>query len=91
MSAVGFAIDLYILILPIGGLWGLRLTTGRKVRVILVFMTGALYVALRFSEAIALTKILRACLASLLSLYYRVEFYKSEDKTWAIIPVFVTS
>lgn len=91
MSAVGFAIDLYILILPIGGVWQLHLTTRRKVGVMLIFMTGTLCATLCFTKFISLTRIPRACLNSLLSLYYRIEYHKTKDKTWVMIPVFITS
>lgn len=42
-SAVGLAIDLYILVLPVVAVSQLQLPTRRKIGVILVFMTGILY------------------------------------------------
>lgn len=91
VSVVGLAVDLYILILPIGGVWQLHLTTRRKIGVMLIFMTGTLYAAIFFSEFISLTEMHRACLASLLSLYYRAQLDKTDDITWALIPVYITT
>jgi hypothetical protein len=42
--AVGLAIDLYILILPIGGVMQLHMPTRRKIGVCLIFVTGILFV-----------------------------------------------
>ena len=42
-SAVGLAIDLYILVLPVIAVSQLQLPTRRKIGVILLFMTGILY------------------------------------------------
>jgi hypothetical protein len=41
-SAVGLVIDLYILIIPIIGIYGLRMSTKRKIGVMLIFFSGAL-------------------------------------------------
>lgn len=43
-SVVGLVIDLYILIIPIIGVYGLRLSTKRKIGVMLIFFSGTLYV-----------------------------------------------
>ena len=45
-AAVGLGIDLYILILPIGGVMRLQLPTRRKLGVCLIFITGILCVIL---------------------------------------------
>lgn len=44
--AVGLGIDLYILILPIGGVIKLQMSTRRKIGVCLIFLTGTLLVIL---------------------------------------------
>lgn len=44
-SAVGAAIDLYILVLPIAAVLQLKLATKRKIGVVMIFMTGSLYVS----------------------------------------------
>lgn len=44
-SAVGGVIDLYILVLPIAAVLQLKLATKRKIGIVLIFMTGALYVS----------------------------------------------
>lgn len=44
--AVGLGIDLYILILPIGGVMQLQMPTQRKIGVCVIFITGILYVTL---------------------------------------------
>lgn len=44
LAAIGLGIDLYILILPIGGVFQLHMPSHRKVKVCLVFITGILFV-----------------------------------------------
>jgi len=46
VSAVGFFIDIYILVLPILGVAKLQMRTGRKIGIILIFMTGLLHASL---------------------------------------------
>ena len=41
-AAIGLVFDIYIIILPIYGVWQLQLSTRKKLRIILVFLTGAL-------------------------------------------------
>lgn len=43
-SAVGACIDLYILVLPIVAVLQLKLATKSKIGIVLIFMTGSLYV-----------------------------------------------
>lgn len=43
VAAVGLGIDVYLLILPIIAVMGLQLPTGRKIGVVLVFLTGTAY------------------------------------------------
>lgn len=45
-AAVGLGIDLYLLILPMGGVSQLQIPTYRKIQVCLVFTTGILFVVL---------------------------------------------
>ena len=42
MSAIGLVFDLYIITLPIYGVWQLQLPTQKKLRISLVFLTGAM-------------------------------------------------
>jgi hypothetical protein len=43
LAVVGFAIDIYLLVLPIAAIIQLQLSTKRKVWTILIFMTGILF------------------------------------------------
>ena len=42
VSAIGLVFDLYIITLPVYGVWQLQLPTQKKLRISLVFLTGAL-------------------------------------------------
>lgn len=44
-AAVSAGIDLYILVLPIAAVLQLKLATKRKIGIVLIFMTGSLYVS----------------------------------------------
>ena len=68
---------------------GLQMPTRRKFGVImLIFMTGfTVHKTLSFVQRWASSNIYRACLGSLLSIYYRNIFHHSEDKTWVLTPV----
>ena len=85
-SAVGAVIDLYILGIPIVGIWQLQLAMKRKIGVMLIFMTGLMYVhhpkLLRFTDRSS-----SAVVLSFLSLYYRVFLNQTTDWTWALLPV----
>ncbi len=61
------------LILPIGGVWQLLLTTRSMLRVMLNIMTGALCITLRFTKFMSVTKISEPA-EILCSPYYRIEF-----------------
>ena len=93
MAAVGFAIDLYILILPIAGVYQLKLSTRRKIEVSLVFMTGILSVSISSPTppTFMLIKMNRACISSLLCMYYRVLLNRTDDVTWVLLPVMITT
>ena len=53
-----------------------------------IFMTGfTVHKTLSFVQRWASSNIYRACLGSLLSIYYRNIFHHSEDKTWVLTPV----
>lgn len=41
-AIIGLIIDLYILLLPVLGVWGLRMNTKRKIGVMLIFLSGTM-------------------------------------------------
>ena len=84
LSAVGLFFDIVILVLPIAGIMRLQLPTRRRIGILLIFLTGLLYggylsSVIHYSR---LTLYLRACICSLLSLYYRVILNRGTDTTW---------
>ena len=89
LSAVGLFFDIVILILPIAGVMRLQLPTRRKIGVLLIFLTGLLY-DVYLSSVVHytwLTLYLRACICSLLSIYYRAILNRSADATWEVFDV----
>ena len=42
MSAIGLVFDIYIISLPVYGVWQLQLSTQKRFRINLLFLTGAL-------------------------------------------------
>ena len=85
-SVVGLVIDLYILVLPVFAVSQLQLPRRRKIGISLVFMTGSLLENSTQRRTIWLT-ICRACVSSLLSIYYRNILNHSPDMTWELMPV----
>ena len=88
ISAVGGVIDFYILVLPIAAVLQLKLATKRKIGIVLIFMTGALYVS-RFTTQAMCWRAWSAVIASFLSMYYRYRLNKTDDLSWAVLPVTV--
>ena len=82
-GAINVCSDLFIIGIPIPAVWNLQLRTSKKFGVIAIFAAGGLQVFFPklASEAVLIAKF-RACLASLLSLVYRVKQYRVGDKTW---------
>ena len=87
LAAGGLGFDLYLLALPIGAIMQLQLPLRRKVGVTLIFMTGILCAYFTRYGKMILIILVRACLASLLSIYYRVVDNTTQDTTWNILNV----
>ena len=89
LSAVGLFFDIVILVLPIAGVMRLQLPTRRRIGVLLIFLTGLLYDVYLSSVVYWswLTLYLRACICSLLSIYYRVILNRSADTMWELFDV----
>ena len=89
LSAVGLFFDIVILALPIAVVMHLQLPSRRKIGIALIFATGLLYdlyIPL-ISRCSSLIHHIRACICSLLSLYYRILLNKSSDYTWNVVNV----
>lgn len=89
LSAVGLVFDIVILALPIAVVMRLQLPTRRKLGIALIFATGLLYdlhISL-ISRCTSLTLRSRACICSLLSIYYRVLLNRSSDYSWNVLNV----
>lgn len=85
LATVGLGIDLYILILPVAGVMQLHMPAQRKIGVCIIFGTGLLFVI--FSQFLKcdsgpIDNCYSACIASSLSIYYRVIADQSLDRTW---------
>ena len=89
LSVVGLFFDIVILVLPIAGVMRLQLPTRRRIGVLLIFLTGLLYEDCLSSvmQQFWLTLYLRACICSLLSIYYRAILNRSADTMWEIFDV----
>lgn len=80
-------LDVYILVLPIAGVSKLKLTMKRKLGAIAIFLTGGMWVPWTHVSAKLLT-LLRACIASALSVYYRWSLVHNQaDFTYTIMSV----
>ena len=91
VACVELGTDLYLLVLPITAVLHLQLPTRRKVGVIVIFMTGIAweYLGLILHDK-ALT-LCRACISSILAIYYRVLLNRNDDYTWNLLPVNIAS
>lgn len=90
LATVGLGIDLYILVLPVGGVMQLHMPTQRKIGVCIIFATGLLFVIFSQCLMCMLSPIdnrYSACIASLLSIYYRVLSNQVRDRSWNLLPV----
>lgn len=88
-GVVGCVQDLYILMIPIYLVSGLRLARGKKIGVIALFLTGALYVLSHVYLSNILT-VFRASVCSIINAALRfVERSKKvPDSLWESIPVY---
>lgn len=89
LSAVGAGIDLYILVLPIFAVIQLQLATKHKIGIVLIFMTGSLYVSGLLTIQVIYWRDYSAVIASFLSMYYRILLTHRRDMTWNTIPVLI--
>lgn len=88
-GAVNIASDFYIFLLPIPGVLQLQLGTKKKVGICAIFMTGSLCVRLPILEVKQILMNHRACLASVMGLYYRTKLDRSPDVTWQLVDVLI--
>lgn len=86
LSAAGAAIDLYILVLPIAAVIQLQLATKHKIGLVVIFMSGSLYVS-GLTTQVTYWLDYSAVIASFLSTYYRIPLPKRKDSTWNNLPV----
>lgn len=93
MAAFNVTSDFYLLAIPIPVVWKLQLPLRKKIGVSAVFMTGLLYVTFGSInlEGTKADMVNRACLCSVVNVYYRVRAAQSLDATWTIIPILITS
>ena len=95
ITATSFGIDIYVFILPMLGIAKLKLSPRRRFGVTIVFLTGFTCDTQSFqwllNHAKLLTPHIRACIASFLSLYYKVRLNSNtKDSIWASMPVNIT-
>jgi hypothetical protein len=82
----GFLSDFYIFFLPLPMIWGLNMKTERKLKLMLAFSVGLLYVASLPSFFHLLTKILTsACIASIIRFAFTIILVNDKDVTWNYI------
>lgn len=95
ITATSFGIDIYVFVLPMLGIAKLKLSPRRRFGVTIVFLTGFTCDPTSFqwllNHANSLTSYIRACIASFLSLYYKLRLNSNtEDPIWASMPVNIT-
>ena len=97
IACVGFVLDFIILVLPIAAVQQLQLLRKRKIGVMAVFLTGgmyaisSLYLFYRYRRT-RLMWVSRACIASILSIYYKWKVDHSVgDVTYEVTPALLTS
>jgi hypothetical protein len=92
-SAIGLGLDLYILTLPIFGVWQLQLSRRKKFAVSLIFLTGAVYVFRGTGQACstANAKTASACVSAMLTLHFRMVLLNTTDILRVMVPVYLTT
>ena len=85
-AAFGLAIDIYILVLPIIAVNQLQLPNRRKLDVIGLYNWSTVSLYISTAIAVPLTSP-RACLSSLLNIYYRNKLSHSIDEAWNLTAV----
>lgn len=88
-GAINVATDFYILLLPIPGVLQLQLPTRKKIGFCAIFMTGSLYVGLQSWRTFYVLTNYRACLASVMGLFYRTKLKRDSDVTWQLVDVLI--
>lgn len=81
MGSFGVVSDFYLFCLPIPVILRLQMPRKKKIAVCAIFMTGFLWVM--FHTIVYNAKFFaRACISSILGLYFRVRIAKSQDVSW---------
>ncbi len=90
-GAVNVWSDLYILRLPIPGVWQLQLPLGKKIGVSAMFLTGLLCMTCSNSYILyrAVLTWYSALLASITGLYYRARLHSNGDVTFDLVLVLI--
>lgn len=88
-GAINIASDFYIFLLPIPGLMQLQMGRRKRIGIGAIFMTGSLYVMLTNSGLKPSLTLCRACLASIMGLYYRTKLNRNSDVTWQLVDVLI--
>lgn len=75
--------DLYLILIPLPAAWSLQLPLRRRIGLSAMFLAGLML------DVINSRQRLSVCIASTLSLAYRIELSRSTDNTWVVINVCV--
>lgn len=89
-TSVGLAVDILLLAVPLRAVTQLRLAKRKKVRLILTFLIGVLYVPIsphRFFFSALILTLISAIIGSVLSLAFKIKTYGNPDLTYHLILV----
>ena len=92
ITAISFGTDIYIFVLPMLGIAKLKLAPRQRLGVTLIFLIGLMFESpIPPVLCILLMMLNRACVASFLTLYYKIYLNNNTtDVTWASMPVNIT-
>lgn len=93
IPVVGLVLDIYILILPLVGIYRLQLSKARKFGVMAVFLTAIMSDTLSHLNVAQTKSFYRAVIASLLRIVYTPPITKDtfSDLTYNIMPIYLTT
>lgn len=89
-TSVGLAVDILLLAVPLRAVTQLRLAKRKKVRLILTFLIGVLYVPISphgFLFSLLILTLISAIIGSVLSLAFKIKTYGNPDLTYHLILV----
>lgn len=76
-------LDLFIFYLPIPVIWHLQMPLKKRIGVIAIFMTGAMYCTMvSYFVSWSLLIICSAVIASIIVMVFRVEIFRGQDEGW---------